>query len=75
MLLESSSISRLIFGAISLFVFGGFAGGRSGMANDIIWQGTVDGRFEDEAYAIEVFERHNEERNAAFRPSGCWSTR
>jgi hypothetical protein len=61
MLLESSAITRLIFGAISLFVFGGFAGGRSGMANEIIWQGTFDGRFEDKAYAIEVFERHNEE--------------
>jgi hypothetical protein len=61
MLLDSSPISRWIFGAISFFVFGGFAGGRSGMANEIIWQGTFDGRFEDKAYAIEVFERHNEE--------------
>jgi hypothetical protein len=27
----------------------------------VIWDGTFDGRFEDETYAIEVFERHNEE--------------
>jgi hypothetical protein len=31
------------------------------MAEEIIWQGTFDGRFEDRRYAIEVFERHNEE--------------
>jgi len=61
MLLESSPIARLIFGLISLLVFGGFAGGRSNIVNDMIWQGTFDGRFEDKAYAIEVFERHNEE--------------
>jgi Sulfotransferase domain len=61
MLLESSPIARLIFGLISLLVFGGFAGGRSSIVNDMIWQGTFDGRFEDKAYAIEVFEWHNEE--------------
>jgi Sulfotransferase domain len=61
MLLESSPIARLIFGLISLLVFGGFAGSRSSIVNDMIWQGTFDGRFEDKAYAIEVFERHNEE--------------
>lgn len=61
MLLERSPTSRLIFGLISLLVFGGFAGGRSNMVNDMIWEGTFDGRFEDKAYAIEVFERHNEE--------------
>lgn len=60
-LLDGSPIARLIFGAISLLVFGGFAGGRSGMVDEIIWRGTFDGRFEDKAYAIEVFERHNEE--------------
>lgn len=31
------------------------------MVNDLIWQGTFDGRFEDREYAIEVFERHTEE--------------
>jgi hypothetical protein len=61
MLLERSPTSRLIFGLISLLVFGGFAGSRSNMVNDMIWEGTFDGRFEDKAYAIEVFERHNEE--------------
>ncbi|HEX2742264.1 MAG TPA: sulfotransferase [Rubrobacter sp.] len=69
MLVEKSTLPRLIFGAISLLIFGGFAGGRSGMANDIIWQGTFDGRFEDKDYAIEVFERHNEEVKRSVPPS------
>lgn len=29
--------------------------------NTLIWQRTFDGRFEDKAYALSVFERHNEE--------------
>ncbi|MQA14841.1 MAG: sulfotransferase family protein [Pseudonocardiaceae bacterium] len=29
--------------------------------HEIIWDGTFGGRFEDEAHAIEVFERHNAE--------------
>ena len=61
MLLDSSAIARLIFGLSSFLVFGGFAEGRSSLVNDIIWQGTFDGRFEDKAYAIEVYERHNDE--------------
>ena len=61
MLLDSSAIARLIFGLSSFLVFGGFAGGRSSLVNDMIWQGTFDGRFEDKAYAIEVYERHNDE--------------
>jgi hypothetical protein len=60
-LIEGSTISRVIFGLISLLVFGGFTGRRSSLANDLIWEGTFDGRFEDKAYAIGVFERHNEE--------------
>jgi hypothetical protein len=60
-LIEGSTISRVIFGLVSLLVFGGFTGRRSSLANDLIWEGTFDGRFEDKAYAIEVFERHNEE--------------
>jgi hypothetical protein len=60
-LLDSSRVARLLFGLISLLVYGGFAGGRSSLPHDVIWQGTFDGRFEDKAYAIEVFERHNEE--------------
>jgi hypothetical protein len=31
------------------------------MGESIIWQGTFHGKFEDEAYAIEVFNRHNAE--------------
>jgi hypothetical protein len=61
MLLDGSTTARVIFGLISLLVFGGFAGGRSSLVNNIIWQGTFDGRFEDKAYAIEVYKRHNDE--------------
>ena len=60
-LIEGSTTSRVIFGLVGLLVFGGFTGRRSSLANDLIWQGTFDGRFEDKDYAIEVFERHNEE--------------
>jgi hypothetical protein len=60
-LIEGSTISRVIFGLMGLLIFGGFTGRRSSLANDLIWQGTFDGRFEDKAHAIEVFERHNEE--------------
>src|SRR5215203_394020 len=61
MLLDSSRMSRLIFGLITLLVYGGFAGDRSDLVNDLVWEGTFDGSFEDKAYAIEVFRRHNEE--------------
>jgi hypothetical protein len=44
---------------VSFFVFRG--SGNVDLAGEIIWQGTFDGRFEDKAYALEVFERHNEE--------------
>jgi hypothetical protein len=60
-LIENSTISRVIFGLVGLLVFGGFTGRRSSLANDVIWEGTFDGRFEDKAYAMEVFEHHNEE--------------
>jgi hypothetical protein len=30
------------------------------LADRLVWEGTFDGRFEDQDYAIEVFERHNE---------------
>jgi hypothetical protein len=30
------------------------------LADRLVWEGTFDGRFEDRAYAMEVFERHNE---------------
>jgi hypothetical protein len=61
MLVDHSRIARMIFGLGTLLVYGGFAGGKSSMPNDIMWQGTFDGRFEDKSYAMEVFERHNEE--------------
>ena len=54
-----SRTARAAFGLVSLFTFGGFA--RTGAGEEIIWNGTFDGRFEDRAHAIEVLERHNEE--------------
>jgi hypothetical protein len=30
------------------------------LAESIVWEGTFEGRFEDRAYAMELFERHNE---------------
>jgi len=29
------------------------------LAESLVWEGTFEGRFEDRAYAMEVFERHN----------------
>jgi hypothetical protein len=29
--------------------------------DEIVWEGTFGGRFEDATHAMEVFERHNEE--------------
>jgi Sulfotransferase domain len=54
-----SRLSRLIFSFVSLFVPGVFGIGR--MGNEIIWEGTFEGRFEDKSHAIQVFERHNGE--------------
>jgi sulfotransferase family protein len=54
-----SRLSRVVFAFVDLFVPGVFGIGR--MGNEIIWEGTFDGRFEDKAHAIEVFERHNRE--------------
>jgi hypothetical protein len=50
---------RLLFGAMRFLRFGRV--GRGNLANEIVWDGTFDGRFEDRRYAIEVFERHNAE--------------
>ena len=50
---------RLLFGAMRFLRFGRI--GRGNLANEIVWDGTFDGRFEDRRYAIEVFERHNAE--------------
>jgi hypothetical protein len=54
-----SPLFRLVFGAMRLLRFGRVGGGN--MADEVIWDGTFDGRFEDRRYAIEVFERHNAE--------------
>lgn len=52
-----SRLSRVVFAFVGLFVPGIF--GVGSMGKEIIWEGTFDGRFEDKAHAIEVFERHN----------------
>jgi hypothetical protein len=50
---------RIGYTLVRLFVLRG--PGNIDLADEIIWQGTFDGRFEDENHAIEVFERHNAE--------------
>ncbi|MDQ3603237.1 MAG: sulfotransferase family protein [Actinomycetota bacterium] len=52
-------IYRIGYTFVRLFVFRG--PGNINLADEIIWQGTFDGRFEDKDHAIEVFERHNAE--------------
>ena len=59
MLVIRSPLFRLAFAAMRLLRFGRVAMGN--MAEEIIWDGTFDGRFEDRRHAIEVFDRHNEE--------------
>ena len=54
-----SPLSRVAFSFIGIFVPGIRKIIR--MNDEIIWQGTFDGRFEDKRHAVEVFERHNEE--------------
>ena len=56
-----SPLARLSFAVLSFFVFGTFKTGQGPMTEEIIWQGTFDGKFEDRDHAIEVFNRHNEE--------------
>jgi hypothetical protein len=58
MIATRSPLFRLVFGAIRLLRFGRVAMGN--MAEEIIWEGTFGGRFEDKRHAIEVFNRHNE---------------
>jgi hypothetical protein len=52
-------VYRIGYKLVSFFVFRG--PGNRNLADEIIWQGTFDGRFEDKHHAIEVFERHNAE--------------
>ena len=54
-----SPMFRAIFAVSSLLSTG--RPSRGSLAYEIIWDGTFDGRFEDKAYAIKVFERHTEE--------------
>jgi hypothetical protein len=56
-----SPFSRLGFTLLSRLVFGTFKSGQGPMVEEIIWQGTFGGRFEDKHHAIEVFNRHNRE--------------
>jgi hypothetical protein len=56
-----SSLSRLSFAFFFLLAFGTFNTGQGPMTEEIVWQGTFGGKFEDKRHAIEVFNRHNEE--------------
>ena len=49
---------RAAFAFAELFVPG--VAGAVRLADRLVWEDTFDGRFEDRAYAMEVFERHNE---------------
>jgi hypothetical protein len=57
--IPSSPLYRVGFAVVSFFIFGPSA--RGNMADEIIWDGTFDGRFEDKHHAIEVFNRHIDE--------------
>ena len=50
---------RLALALVGLFAPG--VAGVARLADEIVWNGTFDGRFEDKPYAIETFRRHNEE--------------
>ena len=63
---SASRRSRTVFGFMTLLAFGGFM--RGGLDRDLIWDGTFDGRFEDEHHAMAVFERHNEEVRRSVPP-------
>ena len=55
-----SPFSRLGFALLSRLMFGRFKTGQGPMTEEIVWQGTFDGRFEDKDHAVGVFNRHNE---------------
>ncbi|MGH3146553.1 MAG: sulfotransferase family protein [Rubrobacter sp.] len=54
-----SPVYRIGYALVSLFVSG--VSRQVGLADEIIWLGTFDGRFEDKRHAIGVFEGHNEQ--------------
>ena len=54
----ASPFTVAIFSVAGVFVPRMKHGAR--MVNNLIWDGTFDGRFEDRRYATRVFERHNE---------------
>jgi hypothetical protein len=58
-LVVGSPLSRAVFALVGVFLPGGL--GTIRMVDEIVWQGTFDGRFEDRAHAMGVFERWNEE--------------
>ena len=49
---------RAAFALAGLFAPG--VAGTVRLADRLVWEDTFDGRFEDRAYAMEVFKRHNE---------------
>jgi hypothetical protein len=61
-----SPFSRLGFALLSRLVFGRFKTGQGPMAEEIIWRGTFNGKFEGKHHAIEVFNRHNGEVRRRF---------
>ena len=56
-----SPFSRLGFALVSRLAFGRFKTGQAPMTEEIVWQGTFGGNFEDKDHAIGVFNRHNGE--------------
>src|SRR5215204_4669693 len=60
-LVGRSPFSRVGLALLSLLKFGTFTVRPLQIAEEIAGQGTFEGKFEDKRYAIEVFNRHNEE--------------
>jgi hypothetical protein len=57
---------RLAFALAGLFAPG--VTGIARLADEILWEGTFDGRFEDRSYAIETYKRHNAEARRQVPP-------
>ncbi len=57
---------RLAFALAGLFAPG--VTGIARLADEILWEGTFDGRFEDRSYAIETYKRHNAEARRRVPP-------